>query len=83
LLKPWFSNLLKVETVSRDPALPTRQRAISLLKTANDNGASRRIRAKVLISKHLPITQAEIEVFALLLDDLASLVANDNEEHPE
>jgi hypothetical protein len=83
LLKPWFFNLLKVETVSRDPALPTSKRAKSLLKAANDNGVGRRIRAKVLMPKHLPITQAEIEVFALLLDDLANLVANDNEEQPE
>jgi len=37
----------------------------------------------VLIPKDLPITQTEIEVFALLLDDLAGLAANDNEVQPE
>ena len=35
------------------------------------------------IPKDLPITQMEIEVFALLLDDLAGLAANDNEVQPE
>jgi hypothetical protein len=32
----------------------------------------------VHIASDLPISQAEIEVFALLMDDLASLAANDN-----
>ena len=66
-----------------DPAPPTRERAISLPEPANDNAARRKIRAKVLIARHLPVTQTEIEVFALLLDDLASLAANDNEDKPE
>jgi hypothetical protein len=35
--------------------------------------------ARVLIPRNLPITQPEIEVFALLLDDLVGLAANDNE----
>ena len=39
--------------------------------------------AKVLIPRDLPITQTEIEVFALLLDDLVSLAANDNKGQPE
>jgi len=41
------------------------------------------MRAKVLIAKDLPVTQTEIEVFAMLLDDLAGLAANDNEVQPK
>ena len=67
----------------RDPVPPPPERVIPLPKPANDNGPPRRFRAKVLIPKDLPITQMEIEVFALLLDDLAGLAANDNEVQPE
>jgi hypothetical protein len=41
------------------------------------------MRVKVLIPKDLPVTQAEIELFALLVDDLMALAANDNEEPPK
>jgi len=74
---------LKEETVPRDPVHPPRKRVIPLPEPANDNRLSQRLRAKVLIPKDLPITQMEIEVFALLLDDLAGLAANDNEVQPE
>lgn len=57
--------------------------AIPLPKPANDDGGTGKLRAKVLIAKDLPVTQVEIEVFALLLDDLADLAANDNQEQPE
>lgn len=63
-----------------DPAPPPRERAIPLPDPANDNGAAPRLRAKVLIPKGIPVTQTEIEVFALLLDDLAGIAANDNGE---
>ncbi len=66
-----------------DPAPPTRKRVTRLPKPANDNGTARRMRAKVLIAKDLPVTQTEIEVFAMLLDDLAGLAANDNEVQPK
>jgi hypothetical protein len=39
--------------------------------------------AKVLIPRDLPITQTELEVFALLLDDLINLAANDNKGQQE
>jgi hypothetical protein len=71
-----------VETVSDDTLVPPRKRAIPYSKPANDNGMARRLRAKVLIPSDLPVTQTEIEVFALLLDDLKDLAANDNEEVP-
>ena len=67
----------------RDLVPPPPDRVIPLPKPANDNGPHRRLRARVLIPKDLPITQTEIEVFALLLDDLAGLAANDNEVQPE
>ena len=67
----------------RDPASPKRKRAIALPEAANDNGAARKLLARVLIPRDLPVTQTEIEVFALLLDDLTSLAANDNEEKLE
>ncbi len=57
--------------------------AIPLPTPANDNGDIGRMRAKVLIPKDLPVTQVEIEVFALLLDDLADLAANYNQEPPQ
>jgi len=69
--------------VPRDPVLPPTQAREPLPEPANDNGTARRIRAKVLIPQDLPVTQTEIEVFALLLDDLTSLAANDNEEQPK
>jgi hypothetical protein len=72
-----------LETVPNDPKPPASRRAIPVPKPANDNGAAASLGAKVLIPKHLPITQTEIEVFALLLDDLPSLAANDNEGQPE
>jgi hypothetical protein len=53
-------------------------------KPANDNESrSRRMRAVVTIPKDLPILQAEVEVFALLLDDWDGIAANDNEELPK
>jgi hypothetical protein len=69
--------------VPRDPAPPTGKPVLSLPEPANDNGARRKIRAKVLIPRHLPVTRTEIEVFALLLDDVVGLAANDNEGQPE
>jgi hypothetical protein len=69
-----------VETVADEPLFPNPKRAMPLPEAANDNSTARKLRARVLISGQLPITQTEIEVFALLLDDLASLVANDNED---
>ena len=60
-----------------------REGAIPLPAPANDHGGDGKLRAKMLIPKDLPVTQVEIEVFALLLDDLAGLVANDNEEMPQ
>ena len=45
---------------------------------ANDNEP--RLRAVVLIPQDSPIAQAEIEVFAALLDDWEAIAANDNEE---
>jgi len=65
--------------VPRDPGPPPHRRATPLPEPANDNGKTRRIRADVLIASDLPVSQTEIEVFALLMDDLASLAANDNE----
>ena len=69
--------------MSRDPTFPRYRPSGPLPEAANDNGLAERIREEVLIPKDLPITQMEIEVFAVLLDDLASLVANDNEGQPE
>ena len=60
-----------------------REGAIPLPTPANDDRRAGGLRAKVLIPRDLPVTQVEIEVFALLLDDLAGLAANDNEEPPE
>jgi hypothetical protein len=77
-----FSDLFKVETVASD-FTPTHRRAISVSEPANDNAPRQRLRAKVLVPDDLPITQAEIEVFALLLDDAVHLAANDNEETSE
>jgi hypothetical protein len=75
---------LKAETVPRDPAFPRcKKRRVPVPEPANDNGLAGGIRAEVLISKDSPITQMEIEVFALLLDDLVNLAANDNEGQPE
>ncbi|MBU6445262.1 MAG: hypothetical protein KGR48_15250 [Alphaproteobacteria bacterium] len=56
---------------------------IPLPNPANDDGGADKPRVKVLIPKDLPVTQVEIEVFALLLDDLAGLAANDTEEPPQ
>jgi hypothetical protein len=51
---------------------------------ANDNESRpRKLTAVVLIPADSPITQVEIEVFSALLDDWASLAANDNEEQPK
>lgn len=58
---------------------PDRDSAIRLPHPANDNRPTGKLRTKVLFPKDLPVTQTEIEVFALLLDDLAGLAANDNE----
>lgn len=60
-----------------------REGPIPLPTPANDDGDTGKLRAKVLIPKDLPVMQVEIEVFALLLDDLAGLAANDNEVPPE
>jgi len=47
---------------------------------ANDNKTRHDdLRAEVLIPQDLPVTQAEIEVFAVLLDDWDSPAGNDNE----
>jgi hypothetical protein len=46
---------------------------------ANDNCPAN-MAAEVLISSNLPLTQTEIEVFAVLLDDWPDAPANDNEE---
>ncbi len=57
---------------------------VALPRPANDNGPRpRELRAEVLIPADLPITRAEIEVFAALIDDLGVLAANDNEEQPK
>jgi hypothetical protein len=50
-------------------------------RPANDNESRPgRLRAEVLIPRDSPITQVEIEVFAVLLDDWEGIAANDNEE---
>lgn len=61
---------------------PEREAAIRLSQPANDHGTAGagKLRAKVLIPRDLPVTQMEIEVFALLLDDLKDFAANDNGE---
>jgi hypothetical protein len=74
-----FQNFLKVETVPDDPVIPLHKHATRFSTPANDNGRTRRMRAKVLIARNLPVTQAEVEVFALLVDDLAGFATNDNE----
>ena len=48
-------------------------------KPANDNCPAN-MAAEVLIPSDLPLTQTEIEVFAVLLDDWPAAPANDNEE---
>ena len=58
----------------------TPQIGFSLPKPANDNEGLGQLRAEVLLSRDLPITQVEIEVFALLIEDLSGLAANDNED---
>ena len=68
--------------MSQGPKAPANTRTIRL-KSANDNGRSGGLGAKVLIPKDLPVTQSEIEVFAALLDDLICRAANDNEGQPE
>jgi hypothetical protein len=65
-----------------DPLIHKRTKRLP--KPANDNAPrTGALRSEVLIPADLPITQAEIEVFAALMDDLAALAANDNEEVPE
>ena len=55
-----------------------------LPKPANDNEPQTSpLRSEVLIPADLPITLVEIEVFAVLIDDLTALAANDNEEVTE
>ena len=50
-------------------------------RPANDNQPKEALlRAMVLIPEDFPVTQAEIEVFAALLDDWEALAANDNKE---
>jgi hypothetical protein len=61
----------------------TQKVRIGLPKPANDNEASGALQIEVVLPNDLPITQVEIEVFALLLDDLTALAANENEEEPE
>ena len=56
---------------------------VGLPKPANDNEAPGRLRAEVLLPNDLPITQVEIEVFAILIEDLSVLPVNDNEEQPK
>jgi hypothetical protein len=41
---------------------------------------SSKLRAEVLIPNDAPITQAEIEVFAVLLDDCERIADDDNDE---
>ena len=60
-------------SVSHLPQDPPRVRP----KHANDNEP--RLRIEVLIPEDSPITQAEIEVFAQLLDDWEAIAVNDNE----
>lgn len=60
------------------PPVPTR--GTRLPRPANDNKSRPdALRAEVLIPKEIAITQSEIEVFAILLDDWEGLAANDNE----
>ena len=55
-----------------------------LPKPANDNEPQAgTLRSEVLIPADLPVTLVEIEVFAVLIDDLTAFAANDNEEVPE
>lgn len=77
---PVSSPVLRVETVTKPPLS---KRGSTLAPPANDNGKAGGLAAKVLIPRDLPITQTEIEVFALLLDDLVCLAANDNKGQPE
>lgn len=42
--------------------------------------AGQRLRARVLISKDLPVTQIEIEVIAALLDDWENMVSSAPQE---
>ena len=59
----------------RVPRHPTR-----LPAHANDNKSPQGdLRSEVVIPQDLPVTQAEIEVFAMLLDDWDSPADNDNE----
>ena len=60
------------------PRVP--RRAARLPVPANDNKPQHSgLRADVLIPQDLPVTQAEIEVFAVLLDDWDCPAGNDNE----
>jgi hypothetical protein len=60
---------------------PKRGSDSHLPSPANENTPdSVMFRVQVLIPRDLPLTQTEIEVFALLLDDWDGLAANDNEE---
>jgi len=53
-------------------------------KPANDNECcSGEMLAIVTIPEDSPILQAEIEVFAFLLDHWVGIAANDNEELPK
>jgi hypothetical protein len=55
-----------------------------LQKPANDNQSPPGgMLAIVTIPKDSPVLQAEIEVFALLLDDWGGIAANDNEDVPK
>lgn len=54
------------------------RRKMALPIPANENIP--RIRAEILIDIDIPVTQAEIEVFACLLDDWGGIAANDNLE---
>jgi len=55
-----------------------------LPKPSNDNRKdSQPLRVIANIPQSLPIQRVEVEVFASLLDDLLSLVANDNPEPEE
>jgi hypothetical protein len=60
------------------------KRPASFQKPANDNQSPPGgMHAIVTIAMDSPISQAEIEVFAHLLDSWVGIAANDNEELPK
>lgn len=64
-----------------NPPIKTSQ---SLPRPSNDNRKpSKSLRVITNIPPSMPVQRVEVEVFASLLDDLQSLVANDNPEPEE